>query len=159
LTALTSAPPSPDTNLSGTRTTRVSRRRFGSALTAAARPAASGPWATPDHDLAGIQGPAGEQGAGQNEVGRPGKQHRVLGAAGLAVAAVHPDDRLAATGSRRRGRGPELVAERECRAAPAAQVDAFREVDELSRGHPAHRAEDLLMLAQADVREPVQASG
>jgi hypothetical protein len=44
-------------------------------------------------------------------------------------------------------------------AAPAAQVDAFGEVDELSRGHPAHRAEDLLMLGQADVGEPVQASG
>jgi len=47
LTALTSAPPSPDTNLSGTWTTLVSRRRFGSARSAVAtRPASALP-ATP----------------------------------------------------------------------------------------------------------------
>ncbi len=113
----------------------------------------------PDDDLPAAQGLAGEQGTGQDQVRRPGQQHRVLDAAGLALAPVHQDDRLAAAGGHRRGDRPELVAERERRATAAAQVDAFGEVDELGRLHPPQRAEDLLVLAQADAREPVQPGG
>src|SRR5262249_26454968 len=102
---------------------------------------------------------AREEGTGHDQVRRPGQAPRVLGAARLALAAVHQDDGFAAPCGRRRGDRPELVAEREGRTTAAPQVNAFREVDELRCSQAPQRAEDLFVLTQADAGEPVEPGG
>ena len=119
-------------------------------------PAATG---HPDHDLPGAQRPRREQGAAQDEIGRPEQQHLVLGAARLTLGAIDQDHRPALAGRGRLHDRPDLAADRESRAAPATQIDAFRHLDQLPGSHPAHRAENLLVRGQVDAVVPVQARG
>jgi hypothetical protein len=163
LTALTRAPPSPDTNLSGTSTTRTRAFSSGSAMAASATDrltSPSGPVpATPTTISFPPRARHARSAPPRDEVGRPEQEHLVLGAAGFTLGPVDEDHRLAPAGGGRIHDCPDLAGEGERGAAAAPQVDPLDHLDQLPGVHPPHRAEDLLMCVQVNAGVPVETRG
>src|ERR1039458_7082586 len=145
-TALTRAPPSPETNLSGTSTTRTIFLRSGSARAASATDAATVLSVTP---MMIILAPSARQASRAPPSTRYGERSSSILSLALPGSPSVPLMRIIGLHLR--------AAALSTTAGP--QRDAFHHFDQLARGHPAHGPKDLLMRREINALKAVQAGG